>query len=654
MSDKVIIISKSKLDTLADTIKSKSGATDNLTLDELVQNVNNIQIGSDGNDVATIKLPYLTANSNNSYFELPQSITDIRGIEIKYRFTERPSGESWVCGNWKNNTNTFLLGYYNSMLQFSVSSTAQIRIPFDTDWHVAKIENNRLFIDETQSENEITWSNLSALGNLNIFRSPHTGGCLYKDISYVKITDVSGKTQTYYPYIIENSVAFVSEENRITSNGSFTYPFSNDYYENHKLFWALDTIGFGKSKPNAFAGNNSLYYFPRFMNSRCLEIIDWSGAFSECANLTEANINTSNGTNFSKIFYNCSKLINVINAGDFSKGLNFTNAFRNTRVTDDVIQKFSFDSITNGFGMFGYGTKITQLPKFNHKTITNMGEMFWSCSLSDLGTEDLNFPNVTNAEWVFGETQITKVPNLSFPNATSAKGIFKNCSKLIAVSNLSMPKVTTMEGMFYGCSNLEKVLTLDCSAVTELFNLFNGCSKLTSAQVKLINMNSAAQINAPSMFQNCISLTILNKTMVDTSHFYNLTDFVNGCTALESIDLDISIVRWCIRAFKNCTSLKSIKTLDFTNAADGAYTECFSETFAGCSALEDVEIVPESIKFSISFGNSPLLTDASIQNIIDGLATVTSQRTLTLHTDVKSKLTDEQKSAIASKNWKLA
>ena len=349
MSDKVIIISKSKLDTLADTIKSKSGATNNLTLDELVQKVKDIQIGDNGNDVATIKLPYLTANSNNSYFELPQSIIDIRGIEIKYRFTDRPSGESWVCGNWKNNTNTFLLGYYNSMLQFSVSSTAQIRIPFDTDWHVAKIENNRLFIDETQSENEITWSNLSALGNLNIFRSPHTGGCLYKDISYVKITDVSGKTQTYYPYIIENSVAFVSEENRVTSSGSFTYPFSNDYYESYKLFWALDTIGFGKNKPKAFAGNNRLYYFPRFMNSRCLEIIDWSGAFSECTNLTEANINTSNGTNFSSIFYNCSKLINVINTGDFSKGLDFTNAFRNTRVTDDVIQKFSFDSITNGF-----------------------------------------------------------------------------------------------------------------------------------------------------------------------------------------------------------------------------------------------------------------------------------------------------------------
>lgn len=646
MSNEVIIISKSKLDTLADTIKSKSGVTDNLSLDELVQKVQDIQVGDNGNDVATIKLPYLTANSDNSYFELPQSIIDIRGIEIKYRFTDRPSGESWVCGNWKNNSNTFLLGYYNSMLQFSVSSTAQIRIPFDTDWHIAKIENNRLFIDETQSENEITWSNLSALGNLNIFRSPHTGGCLYKDISYVKITDVSGKTQTYYLYIIENSVAFVSEENRVTSSGSFTYSFSNDYYENHKLFWVLDTIGFGKSKPKAFAGNNRLYYFPRFMNSKCLEIIDWSGAFSECTNLTEANINTSNGTNFSSIFYNCSKLINVINTGDFSKGLDFTNAFRNTRVTDDVVQKFSFDSITNGFGMFGYGTKITQLPKFNHETITDMGEMFWSCSLSDLGTEDLNFPNVTNAAWVFGETQITKVPNLSFPKATSAQGLFQNCSKLTAILGLNIPKITYINKMFQGCSNLENIPVLDLSYVLNINYLFQGCSKIKT--VKLVNVPDRNFYDGTVyVFNNCTSLERIERTNNPLCRG-NCDNFASGCTSLIEFDQDTSKVTSFYHMFDGDTSLETIKTID------GTASQGFASTFLNCSALKNIEITPSTIKCDISFGNSPLLTDASIQNIIDGLATVTSQRTLTLHTDVKSKLTDEQKSAIASKNWKLA
>lgn len=646
MSDKVIIISKSKLDTLADTIKSKSGAADNLTLDELVQKVQDIQVGDNGNDVATIKLPYLTANSDNSYFELPQSIIDIRGIEIKYRFTDRPSGESWVCGNWKNNTNTFLLGYYNSMLQFSVSSTAQIRIPFDNGWHVAKIENNRLFIDETQSENEITWSNLSALGNLNIFRSPHTGGCLYKDISYVKITDVSGKTQTYYPYIIENSVAFVSEENRIASNGSFTYPFSNNYYENHKLFWALNTIGFGKSNPKAFAGNKRLYYFPRFMNSKCLEIIDWSGAFSECTNLTEANINTSNGTNFSNIFYNCSKLINVINTGDFSKGLNFTNAFRGCKsLTDETIKNLKFDNITNGFGMFGYGTKITQLPKFNHETITNMGEMFWDSSLSDLGETDLSFPNVTNADYIFGQTQITKVPNLFLPKATSAKGLFQNCSKLITISGLSIPKVMNSARMFQGCSNLESAPVLDLTSAQCISYLFQGCSKIKTVKFSNIPDRNFTE-GSIYVFNNCSSLERIERTNNPLCRG-NCDNFASGCTSLIEFNQDTSNVTSFYHMFDGDTSLETIKTID------GTASQGFASTFLNCSALKNIEITPSTIKCNISFGDSPLLTDASIQNIIDGLATVTSQQTLTLHTDVKSKLTDEQKSAIASKNWEL-
>lgn len=647
MSDKVIIISKSKLDTLADTIKSKSGATDNLSLDELVQKVQDIQVGDNGNDVATIKLPYLTANSDNSYFELPQSIIDIRGIEIKYRFTDRPSGESWVCGNWKNNTNTFLLGYYNSMLQFSVSSTAQIRIPFDTDWHIAKIENNRLFIDETQSENEITWSNLSALGNLNIFRSPHTGGCLYKDISYVKITDVSGKTQAYYPYIIENSVAFVSEENRIASNGSFTYPFSNDYYENHKLFWALNTIGFGKSNPKAFAGNKRLYYFPRFMNSKCLEIIDWSGAFSECTNLTEVNINTSNGTNFSNIFYNCSKLINIINTGDFSKGLDFTNAFRGCKsLTDETIKNLKFDNITNGFGMFGYGTKITQLPKFNHETITDMGEMFWDCSLSDLGETDLNFPNVTNADWIFGQTQITKVPNLFFPKATTTKGLFQNCSKLITISGLSIPKTINVARMFQGCSNLESVPVLDLTFAQCIVYLFQNCSKIKTVKFSNIpdrNFNEGSIY----VFNNCTSLEKIERTANPLCRG-NCDNFASGCTSLVEFDQDTSKVTSFYHMFDGDISLETIKTID------GTASQSFADTFKNCSALKNIEITPGTINWSISFADSPLLSAKSVQSIIDGLATVTSQRTLTLHTDVKSKLTDEQKSAIASKNWKLA
>lgn len=384
--------------------------------------------------------------------------------------------------------------------------------------------------------------------------------------------------------------------------------------------WALNNvINFGSANPTYFRGNTYLKVMPNYLEDKCLEITNWSGAFSECTNLTEANINTSNGTNFSSIFYNCSKLINVINTGDFSKGLDFTNAFRNTRVTDDVIQKFSFDSITNGFGMFGYGTKITQLPKFNHKTITNMGEMFWSCSLSDLGTEDLNFPNVTNAEWVFGETQITKVPNLSFPNATSAKGIFRDCQKLTSVANFNIPDATNVEEAFSGCTNLKTIGVLFIPKVKTFNNLFYNCKVLES--VEQFNVSSATSL--ASLFAQSNNLKSV--------------DFVNSTSKVTNFS----------GLFAGKTVLETAKGLDLSSATN------LASMFASCSNLKNITFVENSIKINFNLGSSSLLSNESIQSLINGLATVETTQNLTIHNDVATKLTDEQKATISSKNWNI-
>ena len=73
-----------------------------------------------------------------------------------------------------------------------------------------------------------------------------------------------------------------------------------------------------------------------------------------------------------------------------------------------------------------------------------------------------------------------------------------------------------------------------------------------------------------------------------------------------------------------------------------------------CKSLVTVSFVENSIPFSLSFAQSPLLSDESIQSIINGLATVETAQTLTLHADVKAKLTESQIAQITSKNWTLA
>lgn len=69
--------------------------------------------------------------------------------------------------------------------------------------------------------------------------------------------------------------------------------------------------------------------------------------------------------------------------------------------------------------------------------------------------------------------------------------------------------------------------------------------------------------------------------------------------------------------------------------------------------LKEVRIVNETLKYSTTFG-SDVLSNESIQSIIDGLATVETQQTLTLHSDVYAKITDEQYNSATKKGWAIA
>ena len=134
---------------------------------------------------------------------------------------------------------------------------------------------------------------------------------------------------------------------------------------------------------------------------------------------------------------------------------------------------------------------------------------------------------------------------------------------------------------------------------------------------------------------------------------FNIGYMFRSSSSLEEVDflwneINLKNATWC---FDSCKKLKVIKAyLNFSAHSSSAN----NYTFYNCSALEEVRIVSNTIFKSINFAQSPLLSDESIQSIIDGLATVETSQTLTFHADVKAKLTEEQISQITSKNWTLA
>lgn len=168
-----------------------------------------------------------------------------------------------------------------------------------------------------------------------------------------------------------------------------------------------------------------------------------------------------------------------------------------------------------------------------------------------------------------------------------------------------------------------------------------------------------------------------SKTVTDFASFLSNTrhvkkvklkgSFTGKCSLLQMFyysqeleEIDISELNAVGRGFggENMANLlttnRKLKTI--VGELDFSVTKHTNQLFYLCEKLENVRFKANSLSIALSLSHSSLLTDESIQSIIDGLADLTGQttQTLTLHKDVGAKLTDAQKATITAKNWTLA
>lgn len=115
--------------------------------------------------------------------------------------------------------------------------------------------------------------------------------------------------------------------------------------------------------------------------------------------------------------------------------------------------------------------------------------------------------------------------------------------------------------------------------------------------------------------------------------------------------IDITSSTNSIRAdslVNNCTNLEIIDKI----IIDDTKPVFNKNSFLRCPNLKYVGFEGLIID-SLDFSTSPLLTDECVQGIIDHLATVATQQTLTFHADVSAKLTADQILTITNKNWQV-
>lgn len=228
--------------------------------------------------------------------------------------------------------------------------------------------------------------------------------------------------------------------------------------------------------------------------------------------------------------------------------------------------------------------------------------------------------------------------------------------------------------------NLYGILSMKYVPYNEKMRIFNN-----NVCVREINVNTSSWGSLNLGFRNCYFLTKINEgNIVDCSGITvngNISTTFYGCPSLEEVSL-INIPERAINCnssfslapniisdkMKKITFSPKLKVARITSGFNGRYSlqtivgeldfsECEpnqqQNPFNGCTSLIEVRFTPESIKQNLSFTQSSQLSDESIQSILDGLANVSTTRTLSLNSAVYAKLTEEQKQSATDKGWTI-
>jgi hypothetical protein len=144
----------------------------------------------------------------------------------------------------------------------------------------------------------------------------------------------------------------------------------------------------------------------------------------------------------------------------------------------------------------------------------------------------------------------------------------------------------------------------------------------------------------------------------------------SAITELKEGIVDFSQATEGYQVFRLCPNLVRVARIDLSKATTSSWffggsakleeiacvvvneSLTYANFFWGCSALKEVRF-EGVIGQAMILQWSPLLTNESVQSIIDHLKDLTGStaQTLTLHADVGAKLTQTQKDAISAKNW---
>ena len=348
---------------------------------------------------------------------------------------------------------------------------------------------------------------------------------------------------------------------------------------------------------------------PSFKNYRPTSTARWFNCFRALTQITGIeNLNTSEVTNMSYMFYNCPALTQLdLSKFDTKNVTDMSGMFNSCALTQLDVSNFNTQNVTDMSYMFEGCAALTQLDvnKFNTANVTDMSYMFQFClALTSLDLSHFNTEKVTNMSYMFdfcSRLTSLNLSNFNTANVTSMADMFHSCSLLpsLNLQNFNTAKVTDMKEMFLFCSSLTSLdlSNFNTANVTDMSSMFYGCAALTRLDVTKFKTQNVTDMRY--MFGRCDALPQLDVTNFNTEKVTDMCAMFYGCDALTQLDVSKFVT-------KNVTDMSSM----FDGCA--ALTTIYCNDAWTCGNSEDMFDNCKKLKGAVSYDSGKI--DATMAN----------------------------------------
>jgi surface protein len=251
--------------------------------------------------------------------------------------------------------------------------------------------------------------------------------------------------------------------------------------------------------------------------------------------------------------------------------------FSLSTVTDisEFFSNLDTSNVTNMSNMFYNCTNLKNIPNLDTSNVTNIDRMFYNCT--NLTTaSNLNFGNVKSmSSYVFYNcTNLTTVSNLNFGSSNTVYQSFIYCTNLITVSNLDVSNVSSLRSLFYRCTSLVNAPVLNITNVTDMSNMFYFCSNLKN--IPEYDFRNSKVTDISNMFSYCTNLTDVPNLYTDNiSSVENTFSVCFNLTNLGRLENLGKSYRWPSTNYRTyCLNLSASANLTYNsvmNIADSIY-----------------------------------------------------------------------------------